>query len=548
MKITNVPWRFLAVAAMVVGIGLRLAALERWCLWTDELASLRRATELPLREHLVEMRGNHPLYEVLVLRPWGLLGQSDAWIRLPSVLAGSLTLFVTFFLGRACSRRTAVLATWLLALAPLHVMFSRLARPYSLAALWAVLASLALLAYVRHHHPRALVAYAVLAALLVLTNLFALSLLVAHAIFLLWFYRRRLRALMPWVAAGVATTALLAPWLVINAMSAVTWSQDTPYAGQQMGTVVKLLYLPFTFALGETVHPLDLWVVVPALAGFTACFVTGVLQARRHAAALFFLLQVVVVLAAAMVFRAAAPKHTLIALPAFAVVAALGLERLRLWALTALVCAASAISLTNYFAGRDFHDADMVTPWRQITKCVQEAERPGEIVFVGYHGDPDVWRMFNRYYRPEGKNETRWLRLREPSEWQTILADELRVCRRFWLLLHAVDPRREVEIWLEERKCLVVPQPFQIEEHTLRGLREGLAHARKYRSPLYILYLVEAPATPTASDTVKGDAVAEEAAKVARAPTLDRALTTAFHSSTNRSVSLINTAHTPSDK
>ena len=65
-----------------------------------------------------------------VLLPFVLLLGTGQWvIRLPAVLAGTATVFVTYLLGReAYDRRTGLLAAALLAISPWHVQFSRWAN------------------------------------------------------------------------------------------------------------------------------------------------------------------------------------------------------------------------------------------------------------------------------------------------------------------------------------------------------------------------------------------------------------------------------------
>jgi len=70
---------------------------------------------------------------------------SDAWMRLPSALLGIAAVAMAWGLMRPAGGRAALFAVWFMALSPLHVMYSRIARPYSLACALALLSNLALL-------------------------------------------------------------------------------------------------------------------------------------------------------------------------------------------------------------------------------------------------------------------------------------------------------------------------------------------------------------------------------------------------------------------
>ena len=271
----------------------------------------------------------------------------------------------------------------------------------------------------------------------------------------------------------------------------------------------KLLYLPFVFSVGETVHPLNLAIVPAAFVGFGGLFATGArtLWRRRDEAALFLATQFVVVFVLGLFFAAAAPKHLSIILPAFCMILAAGVagsgKKMKMparkqvvrvslrAALVVLAVVTSAGSLVNYFVDREFHDADMVTPWREIVEQVRTNEHKDDALIIGYRGDRGIWRMFRRYYR--GRLDPVYL---DFGDWQGQLGSALKGRPRVWLLLHDTDPREEIKKWLGERAAVV--GRYQYEEHTLKGMREGLGSIRNYRSYLYKLYLVKRKSEPGA--------------------------------------------------
>jgi len=476
--------------ALLAAAGLRFAALGQRPLWCDELATLQRL-ELSLPQHVWAMRGNHPLYELL-LRLWMPPDGSDAWMRIPSAAFGVAAVWLAWRFVRAKGEREAALAAWLVALSPLLVMYSRIARAYSLACALAFLSNLALVWALRRRTIPALAAYVAATVLMVYANLLAVGLWAAQAAFLLWFFRRRLGGLLPWVAAHAAVGLMLAPWFAFSLAGAVQFGAETTYTAQQVGRVAKACYLALTLCLGETVHPLNPWVVPAALVGFGGAMAMGLAHVlrRRHALGVLLVTQVVFLYGAALLFPAAAPKHLTILLPAWCGLLAMGVGRTKAQR-AALACAllmagTTGASLFNYYTGRQFHDADMVTPWREMASAVEESERPGDALVIGYRMDRGAYDMFRRYYR--GRLRPEYL---DFQDWRGHL-DAALSRGRVWLLLHDGDPWREVEAWLKSRGYPFSLTPFQEEEHTLRGLREaGLRGIRKYRSPLYRLYRIE---------------------------------------------------------
>ncbi len=73
------------------------------------------------------------------------VGLSELWLRLPVLIAGLVSLVVMPLAVRPwVGRETSAVFAWLLAVSPLHVYFSRYARPYSIALLLGFLAVFAL--------------------------------------------------------------------------------------------------------------------------------------------------------------------------------------------------------------------------------------------------------------------------------------------------------------------------------------------------------------------------------------------------------------------
>lgn len=499
---------------LLAGI-LILAALIRFAglgshlpLWCDELASLQRLA-LPFTQHLRAMQGNHPLYEILLRFCMPLHG-SDLRMRIPSAILGVFAVWLTWRLLRSVGRKEALLASALIALAPLHLMYSRIARPYALACVLALLSNISFLWAIKRRRALPLIIYAFTTALMIYSNLLAGSIWVAQGLFLLWFYRRRLRRLLPWIAANLCVGLLILPWMMFSLKGAVAWSQETTYTAQQLGKLYKIAHVAMALCVGETVHPLNPIIVPAAILGFGAAMFFGIHYAlkRRRGIPAFLAVQALVGFAVALYFAAAAPKHVTTLLPAWFGLMAVGLVHARRKK-TAILCAcligfSMLASDLNYAARREFADADMVTPWRAMAKRIEKElpQSPNTArVLIGYQPDRGAFDMFNRYKPEQMKTEPL-----DFTAWQAHISHTLQNSKSLVLLLHDGDPWEAIETWLARKSYSFQLIPFQEEEHTLKGLREWRgtcgpclirdlpslpAYAHKYRSPLYRLYIIE---------------------------------------------------------
>lgn len=139
------PDALLLALLTLAALALRLWALGSHALLPDEGSSFFFA-QLPFATLWRSLCDPHPPGYYLLLRSVSLLGQGEWWLRLPSALAGTLAVPLTWAVARAALRPTvqhrtrwpdqaALLAAALVAFAPLAVWYSREVRAYALLSL-----------------------------------------------------------------------------------------------------------------------------------------------------------------------------------------------------------------------------------------------------------------------------------------------------------------------------------------------------------------------------------------------------------------------------
>jgi mannosyltransferase len=121
-------------ALVVVGAWLRFSELDSRSFWRDECLTVR-GIGLPVVEWLDGLLATErtpPLY-YLFMKVWaGLFGLSEAAMRFPSALAGTLTILVAYAVARRLvSPRAGLAAAAIAATSPMLVWFSLDARPYA---------------------------------------------------------------------------------------------------------------------------------------------------------------------------------------------------------------------------------------------------------------------------------------------------------------------------------------------------------------------------------------------------------------------------------
>jgi 4-amino-4-deoxy-L-arabinose transferase-like glycosyltransferase len=122
----------LLLAACLLTAALPLGRFDQ-SLWRDEATSVWFA-RLPLRTLLTSLCDPHPPGYYLILKTWQVGGESEFWLRLPSLLAAILAVPLTYRLGReSFGHRTGWLAALLLALHPLQSWYAGEVRMYAMA-------------------------------------------------------------------------------------------------------------------------------------------------------------------------------------------------------------------------------------------------------------------------------------------------------------------------------------------------------------------------------------------------------------------------------
>ncbi|PTA43497.1 glycosyltransferase family 39 protein [Micromonospora sp. RP3T] len=169
----------------LVTLAITLVGLGHAQPWRDELATWSAATRpLPDLARLTRTidAATGPYY--LLMHGWTTLaGTSPTALRLPSALAMAAAAALTARLGaRLAGDRAGLLAGLLFAVLPATSRYGQEARPYALATLLAVLATLLLVDALRRPSRRRWAGYAVAVAALGLLHLVALTVLAAHAV------------------------------------------------------------------------------------------------------------------------------------------------------------------------------------------------------------------------------------------------------------------------------------------------------------------------------------------------------------------------------
>ncbi|MCP3784411.1 glycosyltransferase family 39 protein [Micromonospora sp. A3M-1-15] len=375
--------------------------------WRDELATWSAATR-PVPD-LVRLAGTidaatGPYY--LLMHGWAaLFGTSPAALRLPSALAMAGAAALTARLGaRLAGSRAGLLAGLLLAVLPATSRYGQEARPYALATLLAVLATLLLAEALRRPTWRRFTGYAAAVAALGLLHLIALTLLAAHALVVLLVAARGPAAAgldppagpTPEADEARAGTGGAAPaagppagargpgviwrWLVALLPAAVLVAPLVLAAGGQRGRQLDWVRLVRVDDLAALPGALAQSGVVGGLLVGLAALGAGRLGRRALLPGATVLLPVLLLFAAGTAVPLWVTRYLVFTVPFACLLAGAALAGVRLAPALAVVTLAGLLGLPDQAALRRTHEWPRTAPvdYAGVARIVADHEQPGD--------------------------------------------------------------------------------------------------------------------------------------------------------------------------
>jgi mannosyltransferase len=261
-------WWPLAALTLLAAV-LRLSTLGTQSFWYDEAFTpvhvLHSSLTATLRS-VVHTENTPPLWYLIAWADARVLGTGEYALRLPSALAGILTVPIAWAIGRELTARraTAIAMAAFVAVNPLLVWYSQEARAYALFVLFAALAMLCFLRALQRPTGRRMAMFALSGALALLSHYFAVFLLIPMVLWLLWAHADRLRTVAPAIVALALVGLALLPLISAQGGHGTQWIGQWALTSRLQAIPQYYLTDYYGAALG---HGIELLVALPILAG-----------------------------------------------------------------------------------------------------------------------------------------------------------------------------------------------------------------------------------------------------------------------------------------
>jgi mannosyltransferase len=451
--------KLLLLLFTLAGAVLRLLHLGAKSLWLDEPATVAIA-RLPWPQFKHIWWYGEASYQgayFLLMRGWLHLGQSEAWIRLPSAIFAIASIPLIYFVARRLAGDAAALASAaLLAFSPTHVYYSQEARGYPMAILLVLASAWCFVLAVEANRERDWLLWTLCGALAFYTHFFASLALLAQACSLVV-----LRKPAQWrrmLFHGCLLLVLAAPGLTFVLRVP---SHTTSFPWMPQATPKQMLHLAlFLGGAGEKlVLSGILWVAA----------VLAIWRGRKDGPEIFWrgvlliswaFVPVLLMAVISLYNPVFVQRYMIFCLPATIMLAGRGMtalpkHHLGFW----LVLALCVSSIVNIFMGYRKPRED----WRDATAAVLAAAQPGDAVLIypnfarpgfDYYYDlqrstAPVLQVFGRFY--DSGTDYR--------EFQRPLDRDPRAFPHVWVLLRDGSPVRDYTPDMEAKLQAIFGEP-----------------------------------------------------------------------------------------
>jgi len=428
--------RRFAIVLTGVALALRLLRLGNQSLWVDELLTYHMSAPKPgltITDYV--LHNIHGPLHAFIVYLFQLVSSNDAWLRLPSALAGAAGVYYMYRWVRVwLDDRTAKIASVMLAVHPLHIYYSQELRNYSFLFFFAMLASFYLHRLLRDDTVRGRVSYALSIVGAALSNFSSAFLYVVHTVLYLGPADVRRQRLRRWAAVAMLIIVLLSPWIYRIYVIIDVSKLVTPVVPGELETVERLRgettigleavpFALYSFSVGNAFGPSlrylhenpnlgnvvrDHWAaVVWVLMLFGGLSILGIKRLHRERRLWPVVLYLVVPFVLTFILawqnaKAFTVRYVLLAYPAYLCVVAVGLQALPRRA-GKVAAAALFITLfvatTNYFFNGNYAREDVrasarfVSGRADVTDCIL-APSIKEVFEHYYTGPHEVSRLY----------------------------------------------------------------------------------------------------------------------------------------------------------
>ena len=367
---------------------MRLWKLDSQSLWLDELHTMNEADpDLKISDMLFYLKccdQHPPLYFFMARLSFILFGHTAVAVRLISAVAGTVSIWAMYMLGKEIlNRKLGLIAAALTTVNYYNLFYSQEARGYILAFLFSVLSFVFFIRLLKRAGIKSSILYALFSLLLIYSHYYGLFVLISQAVLVILFFffiqkSERKRYILYFLLSGAIVVTGYLPWIPhLKAMSAIQsfWVQPVSanflydYFLEYFGNTSWLKYPLFALLLfffwkvfasdkkivGYPVQSNPLWAAFIIL--FVWIIFTNLIPYIRS------------ILVVPMLY----PRYTIVILPAFLIILAYAIYLINHKSIRVVVLMSFiALSIFSILQVKKYYSSVSKSQFREMTRFVVE--------------------------------------------------------------------------------------------------------------------------------------------------------------------------------
>lgn len=376
---------------LLVGLVMRLVSIGQ-SLWLDE-ATTALVSKMSFNQIFTNFLPNdfHPPLYYLVMKFWvDIFGNSEISLRIPSVLFGLVTVYLTYLIAKKIfNKNVAIASSLLLSTSGLAIYYSQEARMYGMAAM---LVALAVYLYIR----KKWLFFSLSLALIGMCDYVALFML---PVFLAFGFRNKkaIYSLIPLLIAFLVWQPIFLKQIAVGFLV----KEQIPGWWKVLGTLTfkNVVLIADKFLIGRITFD-NHFVYGTVLAIVFILFAYLIFKAIKEGMFLFWWLMMPILIGIVVAIRIPTLNYFrfLFCLPPMYILAAKGLTSLhKNWqkALTFILIMINVSTAGYYLFSVRFHKED----WRSLAKFVESKKSPNSVTMFLSNSNTEAYR----YYAPDAR-------------------------------------------------------------------------------------------------------------------------------------------------
>jgi uncharacterized membrane protein len=407
--------KLIILSIIILASALLFFQLEKKSLWGDELATVeisQRGNAIDIISSIAEDKGepHPPLQYILMHYSISLFGNSDFSVRLPFVIFGIFSLIIFYKIIRNLfDFKIAALSTFLLGFSPFFIMYSRMARYYSLILLLSLISYylfFCLMKAENHNKKLYWAAYIINSALMLYTYIPSIAVFIGQFSFVIYNFLKKNESkefLSKFLIAQIISAIIFTPWILViqNRIGSSAVGSSAIFNGI-IQFPLRIIYPFYVYSVGETLYPFKPITIVGLLIILALIFyaITEIKKENKLNIALLFFIPLMIVVLILQFFNTGftdTPQRAIFAVPFFYFLVSYGIIKISnkpmKTGIFIIVFLIIFISLNNYYSDREYITSNYLVPAKQIVRDIENKTTSNNTLIVSSHNS-----AFDYYY------------------------------------------------------------------------------------------------------------------------------------------------------